>query len=96
MLSLLTISSFGFVFKIQFHFQALHPAHCLNQGGGRAAGVHRAVHPSKVVQVHPLEADEVHLLEVEPVHLPKVVQVHPTKVETDEVHPPEVLRGRKK
>ena len=28
--------------------QTLHPAHRFDQGGSRAAGVHRAVHPSEV------------------------------------------------
>ena len=40
------------------HLQALHPAHCLDQGGGGAAGVHWAVHPPKVEEVHPSEVDE--------------------------------------
>ena len=44
------------LFKI--HFQALHPAHCLDQGGGRAAGVHRAVHPPEVDELQKLEESD--------------------------------------
>ena len=68
--------------------QALHPAHCLDQGGGRAAGVHRAIHPSEVEALHPSEVEAVHPTDEEAVYLSEVEKVHSSKVE--EVHPPKV------
>ena len=39
------------------NLQALHPAHCFDQGWSRAAGVHWAVHPSEVDQAGELELE---------------------------------------
>ena len=73
------------VFENHFHFQAVHPAHCLDQGGGWAAGVHRAVHPPKVDQVHPPKEEAVHIPEADEVHPPEVVRGRNKLKESDSV-----------